>query len=110
MQPGANRTDIVADPTKTPGQLPADAHGEQAAREAAASAMPAAPRQTPGPLIRKSRRPNEPVTAGLPVGLGSGQTPMPSRGTSTMDTYRELVLRSRDPQLAILVGRMGSRR
>ena len=97
----ANRTDLL-DSSRLPGETPAGSSGQVAKREALAPQ-----RQVPPPVRGQgTRRPNEPVTAGLPIGAGPGPTPLPSRGDQTIDRYRALLSASRDPVLAMLVGRL----
>jgi hypothetical protein len=99
-----NRTDLLSKP---PGELPDDAYGEQAARERQQAALPMG-RPRP-PVLAPTTRPNEPVTAGLPLGPGPGASPLPGRQDTTIARLRALVQASRDPQLAILLGRLESR-
>jgi len=107
----ANRTDLIS---RRPGELPADAHGQKAAREAQASALPSGPVSRPlqagaGPLDRPSGRPGEPVTAGLPTGPGRGYEPPPRRSEKGLAELRALLRVSRDPMLAIMIGRIEER-
>jgi len=69
--PGAgypNRTDIAAQPVRAAGGQP---YGRRGAQEAAQRAVPLPQaRELPTPLHAPSQRPDEPVTAGIPVGPG----------------------------------------
>lgn len=98
----ANRTDLIS---RRPGDLPSDAHGEKAAREARASALPAGPVSRP-PVLGASGRPSEPVTAGLPIGAGPPARPLPSRRDTTVAQLQALARESGDPRVAILLGRL----
>ena len=65
-----------------------------------------------GPLTRPTERPNEPITAGLSTGPGPGPRPAPARADDVVARAKGLLMASRDPRLAILIGRMeqGQRR
>ena len=108
MPPRSNRTDLVADTSRAPGALPADTYGEKTPAEAAP--VPAArPARIPN-ITGPSMRPNEPVQAGLPIGPGPSGHGLPRRGAATLDTYRALLRKTRDPRLAVLIGKMVERR
>jgi hypothetical protein len=100
---GANRTDLIGDPSRAPGAPARDTQGQGVVRQEAAVGLP-----TPGrpDVFGPSTRPNEPVTAGLPIGAGPSARPLPGRGDSVLAELEGLVLASGDPQLAILVARL----
>ncbi len=103
-EPGkANRTDLL-DSSRLPGEAPAGSQGQVARRAEVAQGMPRAPR-TPV-LGQKTSRPNEPVTAGLPIGAGPGVNALPARQDTLLDRYRSLLQASGDPVLAVLIGRI----
>lgn len=103
----SNRTDLM-DTSRSPGQAPASQQGQAQARQHQAAAMPAsAPMQRP-PVLGPTRRPNEPVQAGLPIGPGPASHSLPGRRDQAMGKLQALVAESRDPQLAVLVGRMAA--
>lgn len=102
-----NRTDLM-DSSRLPGEAAAGTQGEATELAETVRGTPS-PRPARLPVVRKSERPDEPVTAGLPIGPGPSGAGLPSRGVSTVDIYRALVRRTRDPQLAILLGRMEER-
>lgn len=106
----ANRTDLIGDPSRSPGQLPADAQGQATARSEQQAALPAPRPAHVANITGPSTRPGEPVQAGLPIGPGPSGQGLPARGDSTMQTLRALLRRTKDPQLAILLGRMEQRR
>lgn len=64
----SNRTDLNQ-PVRTG---PSQEYGERAALERQQQAMPLPQRRSVPPINRPTERPNEPVTAGLPVGPGPG--------------------------------------
>jgi hypothetical protein len=109
--PGTNRTDL-ASPTPAPIQTaPGQTYGEAGAQQAAQQAVPTAngPTAVPGGapqvgmdqimaqatanngpgnsmlLNRPTERPNEPVTAGLPVGPGAGPESLQGVGAVARD-------------------------
>lgn len=98
----ANRTDLLA---KTPGETPSDTHGKATERAAAQAALP----MSRPPVLGPTRRPEEPVTAGLPTGPGRGYEPPPRRSEKGMAELRALLRVSRDPMLAIMIGRIEER-
>ncbi len=100
---GGNRTDLVMSPDKSPGAPSASTHGQAAAKERQRAALPMAR----PPVLGPSRRPSEPVTAGLPIGPGPGKRPLPRRTDTTLARLRALAADSGDERLAILVGRLG---
>ncbi len=104
-----NRTDLVGDPSRSPGQLPADAQGQKAAKAEQQAALPAPRPAHVANITGPSTRPSEPVQAGLPIGPGPSGQGLPSRSAATLDTYKALLRRTRDPRLAVLIGRMEGR-
>lgn len=69
----ANRTDLNQAPTAAPGQQYGKAKEQiEAQKVVPLPAQPAVPAPGAMPFDRGSERPNEPVTAGLPVGSGPG--------------------------------------
>lgn len=100
-----NRTDLNAGPSAQPVQAAAgQPYGERGAQEAAQRAQPL-PQASPsgmialpgelGPLNAPTSRPNEPLTAGLPIGPGAGPAPMPpppapdalAKGAATLNEF-----------------------
>ena len=87
-------------------------HGTKAANERALAALPmAGPPPVPGGrggFLRPTERLNEPVTAGLSTGPGPGPSPMAeiSRSDEVLARAKGLLQVSRDPRLAILIGRL----
>lgn len=102
-----NRTDLM-DSSRLPGEAGAETQGEASARAEVVAGTPS-PRPARLPVVRPSERPDEPVQAGLPMGPGPGSYPLPSRGVQTLDVYRALVRKTRDPVLAVLVSRLAER-
>ena len=104
-----NRTDLM-DTSRLPGEAAAETQGEASRRAGVVSETPS-PRPARPPVVRRSERPNEPVQAGLPMGPGPGRRAMPqSRSQMFFDDMREILRRTKDPQLAVLLGRMMERR
>jgi hypothetical protein len=101
-----NRTDLAAAPVVTaPGQTYGQGVAQQRAQQAVPMAGPpvAPPRAAPaaprGPLpgaggdpMRPTERPDEPVTAGAPVGPGAGPEALPPTGDTTIDELRALYM------------------
>lgn len=104
-----NRTDLVGDPSRGAGNMPADTQGQKAAKAEQQSALPMPRPAHMADITGPSTRPAEPVQAGLPMGPGPSGQGLPSRSAATLDTYRALLRRTRDPRLAILIGRMQER-
>lgn len=76
--PGALSQRTDGGPPQAPAQLPNAQYGEQAAFQAAQGAAPmAGPPPNFTPLNAPTQRPDEPVTAGAPVGLGPGPEALP---------------------------------
>ena len=111
-QPGKsypNRTDLNKQPvTAAPGQQ----YGQRAQQEAAQQAVPL-PQVRPGalPLSAPTRRPDEPVTAGLPFGPGPGPEILPTQpamidSDETATVLRELYRRFPNPDLFALISQL----
>src|SRR5690348_16853868 len=66
------RTDLAI-PKVAPGQP----YGQAAQQQAALHAVPAAPTPQAIPLTAPTQLPNEPVTAGAPIGAGPGPEVLP---------------------------------
>ena len=104
-----NRTDLM-DTSRLPGEAAAETQGEASRRAGVVSETPS-PRPARPPVVRRSERPDEPVQAGLPIGPGPGRRAMPlSRSQMFFDDMQAILRRTKDPQLAILLGRMMERR
>jgi hypothetical protein len=100
----SNRSDLM-DTSRSPGQAPASQQGQAAARQRQQQALP--PMERPS-VLGPTRRPSEPVQAGLPVGPGPTAHSLPGRRDQAMARLQGLVADSRDPQLAVLVGRLNA--
>lgn len=74
-----NRTDLQNAAKKLPvTAAPGQTYGEAGAQRAAQKAVPmGAPQISVTPLDAPSQRPNEPVTAGNPLGAGPGAEALP---------------------------------
>ncbi len=108
-EPGkANRTDLL-DSSRLPGEAPAGSQGQVARRAEVAQGMPRAPR-TPV-LGQKTSRPNEPVTAGLPIGAGPGPSGMAAMSPDAASLLRlkAAAQRRQSPQLLRLIARIEGR-
>ena len=104
-----NRTDLM-DTSRLPGEAAAETQGEASRRAGVVSETPS-PRPARPPVVRRSERPDEPVQAGLPIGPGPGRRAMPqSRSETFIDDLQAILRRTKDPQLAILLGRIMERR
>lgn len=69
------RSDLNAQPVRT---VPGQTYGKQAAQAAAQQVVPLPEAPPLTPLGAPSARPNEPVTAGAPLGAGPGVEALPS--------------------------------
>lgn len=85
-KPGAaygNRTDLNAKPRQAVTAAAGQTYGERGVQEAAQQAIP-----LPAPVVPLSaptQRPNEPVTAGLPIGPGPGPEALAPMGAPPAD-------------------------
>lgn len=97
-------------PTTVPqpaGAAPPAPGGAAADPHAAALAAAAALRGQTGLLQQPSTRPNEPITAGLPIGPGPGPEVLAGRiGTPAGDLFRRLTAETGDPLFAELASRV----
>jgi hypothetical protein len=114
-QPGQNypnRSDLRAQaPTAPRGQQYGQAAQQMRSQAAVpmagapppqAFAAPAAPRGPDpgsfGDFLRPTERPDEPVTAGAPVGPGPGPEALPPTGDTTIDEIRALYMQYGQPE------------
>ena len=84
---------VRAAPSQQYGQAAAQSRSQEAVPMAAPPAQPPAPLVAPGgmgPLDRATERPDEPVTAGAPLGPGPGPEVLPQVGPSPIDVLRAL--------------------
>lgn len=102
-----NRTDLM-DSSRLPGEAAAGTQGEATELAETVRGTPS-PRPARLPVVRKSERPDEPVTAGLPIGPGPGPSGVAALGERevALARLRVAAARSSSPALHRLVRRLG---
>lgn len=113
-QPYGDRGEQIAAQQAVPMGPPPDAAGPPAARQAMDPMAAAQAMTMPTPISAPSERPNEPITAGLPIGPGLGPEAVPMmpkmRRGQISQTLELLADASGDPgysELAALAQREG---
>ena len=113
MAAQTNRTDLVADTSRLPGQPSAGTHGEVARKAEQAAALPGPRPPHRANITGPSQRPNEPVQAGLPIGPGpgpSGPAAMLSPDERSLIRLKAAANRRQSPSLMRLINRLESAR
>ncbi len=104
-----NRTDLVGDPSRGAGNMPADTQGQKAAKAEQQSALPMPRPAHMADITGPSTRPAEPVQAGLPMGPGAGPVGVGAMSpeTAALQRLRVAASMSSSPSLHRLLRRLG---
>ena len=105
----SNRTDLSGVKPPPVTAAPGQPYGVAGAQIAAQQAVPVAPPPTTvtpqdlPPLSRPTDRPNEPVTAGMPIGPGPGPEVLPPLGNDNLNFLRGIYTQFPDEQVRDLI-------